>query len=206
MYVHESEVICGLQCQLFVKTGRFLMVAGSTHTVKSVVSKKWCNIDTLFLQTTNEVLYSLQHCTICDDVELPEGLSAVARLTNGIGQTFVQHFAQCQLMQRVARSLGDNWASTLHHATQGMVHLRKPWLRGIMLSSRLCLSVCPSQTGVLLSTVDVCLEMFGCLQAERTIATSKRNFLNKFSVIHIALCRVFVVIAKTELESCCTDV
>jgi len=55
-------------------------------------------------------------------------------------------------------------------------------------------------------TVDVCLEMFGCLQAERTIAIRKRKFLNKFSVIHNALCRVFVAIAKTELESCCTDV
>ena len=30
----------------------------------------------------------------------------------------------------------------------------------------------------------------------------KRKFLNKFCVIHNALCRVFVVIAKTELESC----
>ena len=30
--------------------------------------------------------------------------------------------------------------------------------------------------------------------------------INKFSVIHNALCRVFVAIAKTELESCCTDV
>ena len=55
-------------------------------------------------------------------------------------------------------------------------------------------------------TVDVCLEMFGCLQAERTIAIRKRKFLNRFSVIHNALCRVFVAIAKTELESYCTDV
>ena len=55
-------------------------------------------------------------------------------------------------------------------------------------------------------TVDVCLEMFGCLQAERTIAISKRKFLNKFGVIRNVLCRVFVAIAKTELESCCTDV
>jgi len=52
----------------------------------------------------------------------------------------------------------------------------------------------------------VCLEMFGCLQAERTIAIRKRRFLNKFSVIHNALCRVFVAIAETEVASCCTDV
>ena len=32
------------------------------------------------------------------------------------------------------------------------------------------------------------------------------KFLNKFSVIYNALCRVFVAIAETELESCCTDV
>jgi len=36
-------------------------------------------------------------------------------------------------------------------------------------------------------TVDVCFEMFGCLQAERTIAIRKRKFLNKFSVTHNAL-------------------
>jgi len=49
--------------------------------------------------------------------------------------------------------------------------------------------------------------MFGCLQAERTIAIRKRKFLKKkFTVTHNALCRVFVAIAKTELESCCTDV
>ena len=55
-------------------------------------------------------------------------------------------------------------------------------------------------------TVDVCLEMFGCLQPERTIAIRKRKFFNKFDVAHNALCSVFVAIAKTELESCCTDV
>ena len=48
--------------------------------------------------------------------------------------------------------------------------------------------------------------LFNCLQPERTIAIRKRKFLNKFSVIHNALCRVFIANAKTELESCCTDV
>ena len=45
-------------------------------------------------------------------------------------------------------------------------------------------------------------------QAERTIAIRKRKFLNKFCAIHNALCRVslFVAVAETELESCCTDV
>jgi len=45
-------------------------------------------------------------------------------------------------------------------------------------------------------TVDVCLEMFGCLQAERTISIRKRKFLNKFSVIHNALCRVSKLVSK----------
>jgi len=34
------------------------------------------------------------------------------------------------------------------------------------------------------------------------IRKRERKFLNKFSIIHNALCRVFVVTAKTELESC----
>ena len=55
-------------------------------------------------------------------------------------------------------------------------------------------------------TVDVCLEMFGCLQAEQTIAIRKRKFLNKFGVINNVLCKIFVVNAKKEFESCCTDV
>ena len=38
-------------------------------------------------------------------------------------------------------------------------------------------------------TVDVRLEMFGCLQAERTIAIRKRNFLNKINlVLYITHC------------------
>jgi len=50
------------------------------------------------------------------------------------------------------------------------------------------------------------LEMFNCLQAEQTVAIRKCKFLNKFSVINSVLCQVFVVSAKKELESCCTDV
>jgi len=55
-------------------------------------------------------------------------------------------------------------------------------------------------------TVDLCLEMVNCLQAEQTIAIRKRKFLNKFSVVNNVSCHVFVVSAKKELESCCTDV
>ena len=49
-------------------------------------------------------------------------------------------------------------------------------------------------------TVDVCLEMVGCLQAGRTIAIRKRKFLYKFSVIHNAQCRLFVAIARQKLD------
>jgi len=43
--------------------------------------------------------------------------------------------------------------------------------------------------------VDVCLQMFNCLQAKQTIAKRKRKFLNQFSVslINNAVCQVFVV-------------
>ena len=43
--------------------------------------------------------------------------------------------------------------------------------------------------------VDVCLEMFNCLQAKQTIAIRKRKFLKQFSVslINNAVCQVFVV-------------
>jgi len=69
----------------------------------------------------------------------------------------------------------------------------------------LCLFICATRNGEndeYNIDVDVCLEMFGCLQAQRTIAIRKRKFLKKFSIIHSALCSVFVVTAKTELESC----
>jgi len=49
-------------------------------------------------------------------------------------------------------------------------------------------------------TVDVCLEMFGCLQAERTIAMRKRKFLNKFCVIHNALYRVLLRLNLNHVE------
>ena len=49
-------------------------------------------------------------------------------------------------------------------------------------------------------TVDVCSEIFGCLQAEQTIAIRKRKFLNKFGVINNVLCHVglYVVVARKK--------
>ena len=49
-------------------------------------------------------------------------------------------------------------------------------------------------------TVDVCLEMFGCLQAERTIAIRKRKFLNKFSITHNALAGYSLPLLRQNLN------
>ena len=47
--------------------------------------------------------------------------------------------------------------------------------------------------------VDVCLEMFNCLPAEKAIALRKRKFLKKFVGANNVLCRTFVACAKREL-------
>jgi len=65
------------------------------------------------------------------------------------------------------------------------VHLNNKSLQTVYVSGS-CLKQAVSKTDVAQSNVDVCLEMFGCLQAERTIAIQKRKFLNKFSIIHCA--------------------
>jgi len=44
--------------------------------------------------------------------------------------------------------------------------------------------------------VDICLEMFNCLPAEKAIAIRKRNFLNRFCVSNNELCKVFTDRAK----------
>jgi len=49
--------------------------------------------------------------------------------------------------------------------------------------------------------VDICLEMFKCLPAEKAIAIRKRNFLNKFCVSNNELCKVFTDHAKKELAT-----
>jgi len=56
--IHEWESICGLQSQLFSENERLFKVSppplqAVTYTVKVVVSKKWCKIDTLLLNTTS---------------------------------------------------------------------------------------------------------------------------------------------------------
>jgi len=78
----------------------------------SVVSQKWCKIYMLLLRTTNRkchmAYWIVSFAMTLSDLE---GHSAVLRLTNGIRWIFMQNFARFQLIQRVARSLGDSWAS-----------------------------------------------------------------------------------------------
>jgi len=54
--------------------------------------------------------------------------------------------------------------------------------------------------------VDICLEMFDCLPAEKAIAIRKRNFLNKFCVTNNELCKVFTDHAKKELATLLADI
>ena len=56
--------VCNRDC--FLKMKDFLRLGplrAVTHTVKVVVSKKWCKIDTLILQTTNRTV-SYTHLTL----------------------------------------------------------------------------------------------------------------------------------------------
>jgi len=50
--------------------------------------------------------------------------------------------------------------------------------------------------------VDICLEMFNCLPAEKAIASRKRHFFkNKFYVTNNEFCKVFTDHAKKELAT-----
>jgi len=54
--------------------------------------------------------------------------------------------------------------------------------------------------------VDICLEMFNRLPAEKAIAIHRRNFLNKFCVNNNELCKIFTVNAKKELAILLADI
>ena len=90
----------------------FSRLQARTNTMRALVAQKLCTIDTLLLQTTNRkchmAYWIAPFLLTSNDIE---SHFAVARLTNGIRRTFVQHFALFPLTQCVARSLGDSWAS-----------------------------------------------------------------------------------------------
>ena len=54
--------------------------------------------------------------------------------------------------------------------------------------------------------MDICLEMFNCLPAEKAIAIRKRNFLNKFCVTNNELYKIFTGHAKKELATLLADI
>jgi len=54
--------------------------------------------------------------------------------------------------------------------------------------------------------VDICLEMFNCLPAEKAIAIRKRKFLNKCCVTDNELCKIFTDHAKKELATLLADI
>jgi len=71
---------------------------GTLQAVKYTVKKRY-KIDSL-LETTNRKY----HMTL-------KVIRLLQDLSNAIGRTFVRHFTRFQLTRRVARSLGDSWAS-----------------------------------------------------------------------------------------------
>ena len=86
-----------------------------TYIVNVVVSKIWCRMDTLLLHTSNRKYY-MAYRFVPSPMTLGdlEGHSPVAGLikcnSTNIRATFRTRF-QLQLTRRVARSLGDSWAS-----------------------------------------------------------------------------------------------
>jgi len=54
--------------------------------------------------------------------------------------------------------------------------------------------------------VDICLEMFNCLPAEKAIALRKRNIWNTSCVSNKELCKVFTDRAKKELATLLADI
>jgi len=54
--------------------------------------------------------------------------------------------------------------------------------------------------------VDICLEMFNCLPAEKAIALRKRNIRNKFCVSNNEFGKVFTDRAKKELATLLADI
>ena len=72
-------------------------IGAVTYTVKVVVSKKWCKIDTLLLHTTNRKYRYVPFPKTVEVIRLLQDLS------NAIRRTFVRHLARFQLTRRVAR-------------------------------------------------------------------------------------------------------
>ena len=107
----KLSVVCNRNCFPKLKDfSRLGPLEAVVYTVKVVVSKKWCKIDTLLLHTTNRKYYMAYRFVpfpeTSDDLE---GHSPVAGLINyNNRRIFVRHFPRFQVAWRVARSLSDS--------------------------------------------------------------------------------------------------
>ena len=92
-------------------------------TVKVVVSKIVCKIDTLLLHTTNR-RYHMAYRFVSFPVTL-KVIRLLQDLSNVIWWTFARHFARFQLKRcvSVAWSLGNSWTSCLKYAFSALTLL-----------------------------------------------------------------------------------
>jgi len=111
VYVNgKVYVVFNRNCLLKVKDfSRLGPLQAIMHTV--VVSKKWREIDTLLLHSTNRK-YHMTYLFVpfpmtLDDLESHSRDAGLIKC-NTIRRTFVRHLARFSLTRRVARSLGDS--------------------------------------------------------------------------------------------------
>ena len=90
-----------------------------TYTVKLVISKKSCKIDTLLV-----IVWPIDLCHFQWPCLTLKVTRLLRDLSNAIWWTFVQHFARFQLARCVAWSHGNSWASFFLQADCWLLHKR----------------------------------------------------------------------------------
>ena len=96
---------------------------------------------------------------------------------------------------------------------QALIH-RHAQFKGDTLRNVIHLSILPIGLAIIYyeyeiirqDVVDICLELFNCLPAEKAIAIRKRNFLNKFCVSNNELCKIFTDGVKIKLATLLADI
>jgi len=110
LFIHGWKVSMVFTRNCFPKMKDFSRLQAVMYTVKVVVSKKWREIDTLLLHTTNRK-YHMAYLVVPFSMTLDdlEGHSHNAGLIKrNFRRTLVRHLARFLLTRRVARSLGDS--------------------------------------------------------------------------------------------------
>jgi len=82
-----------------------------TYIVKVAVSKEWCKTDTLLLHTNGKYHVPYRFMPFPVTLDDPEGHSPAAWFSKCNSTNTCATFARFLLTRRVARSLGDSWAS-----------------------------------------------------------------------------------------------